>query len=409
MTLKPFFPEFKISLSFFVCFLLFANLSFAQEQPDLPILDISGETDRHVIVAEGTKDVFQGHPTTLLMPDGKTIYCVWTYDHGGPCGPMAVSHDGGLTWERKDDELPRDYSRHKRCPSIYRMTDKNTGKERLWVFSALQLPESFLQGKPSPQVYRKVFKSGERQWFFSALPDMPRIMSEDGGKTWTVMPALGFKCIMAFASTVELKDGSYLGFYHWGEEGVKSAIFQSKTEDGGMTWSDPEVIAEVEDKFPCEPFVFRSPDQKELCCLMRENTRKGRSLVMFSQDEGKTWSEPQDTPWGLTGDRHIGAYAKDGRLLFAFRDTHKGSPTRDHFVAWVGFYDDIKNGTSGDYRVKLLHSYDKSDCGYSGVEVLPDGTIVATTYIKYWNDERKQSVVSTRFKIEELDALAAKK
>ena len=53
---------------------------------------------------------------------------------------------------------------------------------------------------------------------------------------------------------------------------------------------------------------------------MRENTHEGRSLMMFSRDEGKTWSEPAETPWGLTGDRHMAPYAKDGRLVVAFRD-----------------------------------------------------------------------------------------
>ncbi len=36
------------------------------------------------------------------------------------------------------------------------------------------------------------------------------------------------------------------------------------------------------------------------------------------------------------------------------------------------------------------------------MELLPDGTIIATTYIKYWDDERRHSVVSTRFRLDEL-------
>ena len=47
----------------------------------------------------------------------------------------------------------------------------------------------------------------------------------------------------------------------------------------------------LDGKHPCEPYVFRSPDGDELCCLMRENRRSGTSLVMFSRDEGKTWSQ----------------------------------------------------------------------------------------------------------------------
>jgi len=287
---------------------------------------------------------------------------------------MAVSRDAGITWKRMDDELPSGFKKQVNCPSIYRMMDMNSGKVRLWVFSA--------------------------------QPKMPRIMSEDGGKTWTEMAPLGFECVMTFSSIVRLSDGNYLGFYHR-QQGESLVVLQTKTEDGGMTWSEPEIIAEVEGKKPCEPFVFRSPNQKELCCLMRENTHAGRSLMMFSKDEGKNWSKPVDTPWGLTGDRHMGLYTRDGRLVIAFRDKAISSPTYNHFVAWVGTYDDIKNGKPGEYRIKLLHSYAGGDCGYPGMEILPDGTIVATTYIKYREGSNKHSVVSTRFRIQETDVMAA--
>lgn len=141
---------------------------------------------------------------------------------------------------------------------------------------------------------------------------------------------------------------------------------------------------------------------------MRENTHTGRSLMMFSNNEGKSWSKPIDTPWGLSGDRHMGLYTKDGRLVIAFRDMAPNSPTRGHFVAWVGTYKDIRNNRPGEYRVKLLHSFAGNDCGYPGMEILPDGTIVATTYIKYKDDFRKHSVVSTRFNIRETDAKNAR-
>jgi len=126
---------------------------------------------------------------------------------------------------------------------------------------------------------------------------------------------------------------------------------------------------------------------------------------MFSRDEGATWSAPVDTPWGLTGDRHMGVRTKDGRLVIAFRDQAPFSPTKGHFVAWVGTYDDIRQGRPGQYRIKLLHGFITGDLGYPGMELLPDDTIVATTYLKYWDDARKHSVVCTRFKLAETDAL----
>ncbi len=360
---------------FLVLFSVGGRTVWAQEK--LTTVDISGETARHVMIAEGTEAVYQGHPTTLLMPDKKTMFAVWCVGHGGPAGPMARSGDGGRTWIRLDDRLPAGFKEHVNCPSIYRMIDPE-GQERLWVFSA--------------------------------RPLMPRIVSEDGGETWTEAEPLGekFECVMTFSSVVRLKDGSYLGMYHrrCGPENKSLQVMQTVTRDGGVTWSDPVVVADVEGKLPCEPFVFRSPDGDELCCLMRENTHKGRSLMMFSGDEAKTWSESVDTPWGLTGDRHMGLYTEDGRLVVAFRDKALGSPTLGHFVAWVGTYDDIKNGRPGQYRIKLLHSYAGHDCGYPGMELLPDGTIVATTYIKYRPGQAKHSVVSTRFKIAETDAKA---
>ena len=356
------------------------------EQAKFPVVDLSGETNRQTVIAAGTPEVYQGHPTTLLMPDGKTIFAVWTVRHGGAAGPMARSDDGGKTWTRLDDTLPPGFKTHQNCPSIYRLTDPQ-GKERLWVFSAALAT-----------------RGGAA---------MPSIMSEDGGQTWKEMPPLGekFRCVMTFSSVVRLTDGSYLGLYHCGPGGADKAplgVIQTVTKDGGFTWSEPRVVASVVGKNPCEPFVFRSPDGKELCALLRENTHKGCSLVMFSQDEGATWSEPKDTAWALTGDRHMGVQTKDGRLVIAFRDMAPQSPTKGHFVAWVGTYDDIRQGKPGQYRIKLLHSYAGSDCGYPGVALLPDGTIVATTYIKYWNDTRKQSVVSTRFTLAETDARLGK-
>jgi hypothetical protein len=350
---------------------LLASPALKDVGKNLPVIDISGDTDRHVVIAAGTKDIYQGHPTTLLMPDGITMFAVWSVGHGGPCGPMARSDDGGLTWARLDDSLPYNYKNYRNCPSIYRMVDAD-GKERIWVFAA--------------------------------HPEMPRLVSEDGGKTWSEGEPLGLRCVMTFSSIIQLGNGRYLGLYHAGPDGKDRSplkVYQTITEDGGVHWSDPNLVAAVDGKDPCEPFVFRSPDGTELCCLMRENKHGGNSLMMFSKDEGQTWSKPVDTPWGLTGDRHMGIMTKQGKIVVAFRDVAIDSPTKNHFVAWVGSYEDIREQKSGDYRIKLLHSHAGRDCGYPGLNQLPDGTIVATTYIKYKAGEEKHSVVSTRFRLDE--------
>ena len=370
----------------------FAACAVAQAgEVPLRLIDFSGDRERQAVVAAGTETVYQGHPTTVRLADGRII-AVWCSPHGGHAGLAAESADGGKSWKRIDDRFPAGFSRHVNCPSIYKLTGPD-GRERLWVWS-----ESKMLDTDAPDDYRSCRKHGDRA--------MPSVMSEDCGLTWNERPPLGakFKCVMAFSSIVRLKDGAYLGMFHSGPEGEDRAplrVLQSVTRDGGFTWSDPKEVCAVAGKNPCEPYVFRSPDGSELCCLMRENTHTGNSLMMFSSDEGATWSKPEDTPWGLSGDRHQGVQLPDGRLVVCFRDMAPKSPTRGHFVAWVGRYADIKSRrTDGTYRIKLLHNYAGNDCGYPGVELLPDGTVVATTYVKYWNDRRRHSVVSVRFKPE---------
>ena len=372
-------------------FLLTSATSLAQNA--VPTLDVSNDFSRHVVIAQGTPDVYQGHPYLLKTPDDD-LFVVWCINHGGAAGPMATSVDGGLTWTRLDDRLPAGYRNHTNCPSIYRLVAAD-GTERLWVFSS--------------------------------QPFMPRIGSADGGLTWKEYGSLGFPNVMAFSSIVAkhpgVQDGCYVGFYHHRRAADGAILNQepptagrlevalSETTDGGLTWSSSRTIASVDGKDLCEPFAFWSPDEQEICCLMRENTHRGRSMMMFSRDGGETWSTPQETSWELTGDRHIGAYVGKDRLFIAFRDQALESPTRGHFVGWSGSYEDVKNARPGDYRVKLLHSYAKpwtGDCGYPGVAILSDGVVIALTYIKYKDDENKHSVVATRFKMSELDDLAAK-
>ncbi|MCA9082074.1 MAG: exo-alpha-sialidase, partial [Planctomycetaceae bacterium] len=217
----------KIRLAAFTAGLLLTSAALIAEDK-LPVVDLSGDTDRQVVIAAGTKETYQGHPTTLLMPDGKTMYCVWCINHGGAAGPMAKSVDGGRTWTRLDDQLPPGFKTHQNCPSIYRMVDA-AGQERLWVFSAAQ---------------------GSRSG-----PGMPSIMSDDGGQSWKEMPPLGYRCVMTFSSVVRLKDGRYLGLYHKGPDGADRSpleVLQTITADGGLTWSEPHVVASVEGKDPCE-------------------------------------------------------------------------------------------------------------------------------------------------------------
>jgi len=236
------------------------------------------------------------------------------------------------------------------------------------------------------------------------LADLPQLRQEVGD----------FGGVVVMASVVRLKNGDYMALFHDDGRFLKGAckttkfqVFKIISKDGGLTWSEPEVIVEHPTAHLCEPGVVRSPDGKQLAILLRENSRKLNSFVAFSSDEGRTWSKPKQVPGALTGDRHTARYAPDGRLIIVFRDMTHESPTKGDFVAWVGTYDDIVKGREGQYRVRLLDNKSgPGDTGYAGLELLPDGTFVATTYCVLKTGE-KPLVVSVRFKLQDIDAKAA--
>ena len=103
---------------------------------ELPIVDLTCDAFRQTVIAMGTPDTYQGHPTTLLTPDGKTLFCVWTIKHGGGCGPAARSDDGGRTWTRIDDLLPAQYKFHRNCPTLQTVPRPDGSGVNFCVFSA---------------------------------------------------------------------------------------------------------------------------------------------------------------------------------------------------------------------------------------------------------------------------------
>ena len=218
---------------------------------------------------------------------------------------------------------------------------------------------------------------------------------------------------MGFTEPLKTGAGHYLAMFHddgrffsdkpQQQKPVVFTLFQTFSKDGGLTWSFPEEVWQGSDVHLCEPGLIRSPDGKQLAVLLRENARRKNSHVIFSNDEARTWSVPRELPGALTGDRHTGKYAPDGRLFISFRDTTHESPTKGDWVGWVGTYDDIVKNREGQYRVRLMDNTRGADCAYPGVELLPDGTFVTTTY-GHWTTNEQPYIVSVRFKLSELDA-----
>ncbi len=351
-------------------------------------IDLDAQNDRQVIV-DIEKGVYLGHPTTVLLDDDQTILCVYPKGHGKGEIVYRRSSDGGLTWS---DRLPT--------------------------------PESWSTSKEVPTLHSVIGPDGKKRLImFSGLFPARMAVSQDHGESWSELKPIGdWGGIVVMGSVFDLKTGAghYMAMFHDDGRFISGdskpqdprvfTLYQTTSVDGGQTWSSPVSVHRSSAKHICEPGVIRSPDGKQLACLLRENSRRHNSQIIFSEDEGQTWTEPRDLPDSLNGDRHTGKYAPDGRLLISFRrrmPTGREGDFEGDWVAWVGTYEDLAEGGAGQYLVRLKDNFDGWDCAYPGVEVLPDGTFVVTTY-GHWAEDEQPYIMAVRLQLKELDELAKK-
>ena len=368
--------------------LAFVTTATAADSTYPKTIDLDDQLYRQVVV-DREAGQYLGHPTTCLLEDGRTILCVYPKGHGRGGIVYKRSTDGGLTWS---DRLPT--------------------------------PASWATSREVPTLHRVVDAEGNKRIImWSGLYPARLAVSEDDGITWGELQPVGDWggiVVMGFVEALQTGNGNYMAMFHddgrfigqkpTGEKPRAFDLYQTNSTDGGLNWSIPQSIFRSSEVHLCEPGCIRSPDGKKLAVLLRENARRKNSHVIFSEDEGKTWSEPRELPLALTGDRHTGKYGADGRLLISFRcrspkQSVKGRPFEGDWVAWVGTWDDIVNGADGQYAIRLKDNRKGYDTTYPGVEVLPNDTFVLTTY-GHWSQGQEPYILSVRLKLSELDELA---
>jgi hypothetical protein len=376
-------------LTLIITLVAVSTTAVAEERRDYPTtIDLNDQAKLQVVV-DREAGQYLGHPTTCLLEDGKTMLCVYPRGHGRGAIVYKRSTDGGLTWSDR-----------------------------------LATPMSWATSKEVPTLHRVIGPDGaKRIIMWSGLYPARLTVTEDDGANWSELKPVGDWggiVVMGFVEALKTGKGHYMAMFHddgrfFAKEKAKDKVrtfdlYQTVSTDGGLTWSFPKSIYRSSEVHLCEPGCIRSPDGKKLAVLLRENARRQNSQVIFSEDEGKTWTQPRELPLALTGDRHTGKYGPDGRLFISFRcrspkRSVEGRPFEGDWVGWVGTWDDIVNGHDGQYSVRLKHNTKGYDTTYPGVEVLPDGTFVVTTY-GHWSKGEAPYILSVRFKLDELDSMA---
>ena len=264
----------RLSL-FLLCAMYFSGFAFAQQPRgySIPTIDLANQPHRQTIV-DREPGQYLGHPTTVLLEDGQTILCVYPKGHGRGAIVYKRSDDGGLTWSERLP-TPDNWATSLETPTIHRVMDAD-GTKRLIVWSGL---------------------------YPARLS-----VSEDDGLTWSPLEQVGdWGGIVVMGCVVSLHEpGHYLAMFHddgrfFTSENSQSnprtmTLYTTFSNDGGLTWSAPEEIYASSEIHLCEPGCIRSPDGSELAVLLRENSRTRNSYVIFSQDEGRSWSEPVELP-----------------------------------------------------------------------------------------------------------------
>lgn len=147
----------------------------------IPTVDISREIQRQVIV-DREAGQYLGHPTTVLLEDGRTMLTVFPRGHGRGAIVYKRSTDGGLTWSERLP-TPKSWETSVEVPTLHRVVDAS-GRKRLVMFSGLY--------------------------------PVRMAVSEDDGATWSELKPIGdFGGIVAMGTVIDLKKpGQYLAFFH---------------------------------------------------------------------------------------------------------------------------------------------------------------------------------------------------
>lgn len=394
----------------------------------------------NTVVDEGKG--YLGHPDSVLLKDG-SILTFYPEGHGKGKTLSRISHDGGKSYPDTIENPPKSWETSRETPTVYRLEFS----ERDWADKLILI-------------------CGNPKWLHEPTTGgFNCSVSSDEGKTWSEYTLFYgnddpvFQCvpIVPMSSLTRLKENGkfvdkWMGLFHENYQERKFVNYKtilSFDDAGNMQWSKPEPYFAAwrgieKGSNMCEVECVRSDGGTgdELMLITRSNTKQMNSLLSFSSDEGKTWSKPVEAPAALNGERHKADYLPDGRLFITFRSIERDKVKwKRHYenrvvkwysegwVAWVGTYEDLKQGREGQYRIKIAHTYlnfqtapsvtANADTGYCGNVVLPDGTVVTSSYGIFSTEQknagayltdkgrqvRKTYIVSKRIRLSDVEKL----
>jgi len=293
-------------------------------------------------------------PNLTVLPDGAVVATI----HNQPSHlkvPADVecwaSEDGGRTWAKRGTPAPRDNERVARGNVAAGVAGNG---DLVVIASGWSDPASSTRGTIMPSIVSRSADGG-RTWTTDAkaFPDKwPEVARTKASPDGNLVP---FGDILAGA------DGTLrVGFYG----GAVGSGFVYRSPDDGKTWGEPVMLNK--DVVIHEPALFHLGKGKWLAAA-----RLNGLDLYVSHDDAKTWAHQSKVTGTQQHPGHI-ARLKDGRVLLSYgnRLDPKGVDVR--------FSDDQGKTWSEPFRVVDF----LSDGGYPSSVQLPDGQVLTAYYAR---------------------------
>ncbi|MBO7525011.1 MAG: hypothetical protein J6T79_05855, partial [Verrucomicrobia bacterium] len=88
----------------------------------VPLIDLDDQVNMQKIIDQ-QENTYLGHPSSVMLDDGKTIICVYPQGHGKGPILMKKSTDQGWTWSDRLP-VPESWATSLETPIVYRTVDK---------------------------------------------------------------------------------------------------------------------------------------------------------------------------------------------------------------------------------------------------------------------------------------------
>lgn len=327
-----------------------------------PAQDINIEV-RHFTVA-ALKGRHLAFPGVARLPDGKLAVVFREGEaHVDPYGRICITYsaDGGQTWSApvSISDSPSD----ERDPSIQTLPDGRVlvthGGWNSWMstdtLAAQYASETAYIRSQGPENF-----GGSRYLF-----------SEDGGATFSAPIR-----IPAFSPHGPAIKGEWFYQPTLANENGKRQVYMYRGTLDGKTWEKLSLIGESDGGNPAVRVVYEEPHTAVLADGTMVTAIRvpsdGYMRISFSEDDGKTWTEPVKTP--VRGFPHHLLPLKDGRLLVTYGYRYQPRGIRACISHDGGKTWDINN------ELVIQNNGVSGDLGYPVSMELEDGQVMTVYY-----------------------------